>query len=112
MRCARGLVLAACLLVTGEVVRVVDGDTFDMRAQVWLNVTVTERVRVLGVDAKEAREPGGAEATAFARAWLEKGPVRVRACGRDSFGRVLGIVTNASGETLADALKAAGHAKP
>ena len=113
-RCLIAALLLACFTATVEVTNVVDGDTFDARVPVWLHVTVTERIRVLDVDAKERREPGGVEATAFTRRWLATAPqpITVRACRRDSFGRVLGRVGDAAGGSLAEALRAAGHAKP
>ena len=45
--------------------------------------------------------------------WLaEKKGVTVTTCKRDSFGRILGVVKDETGTTLAQALKDAGIAKP
>jgi micrococcal nuclease len=87
--------------------RVIDGDTFILWS---VNVPPEERVRLLGVDTPELREDKGPEAKAFTEAWLTKGPFRLMACKRDSFGRLLGTLMR-EGETLADALKARGLAK-
>jgi len=57
---------------TAEVLRVVDGDTIDVRDAVRGRL----RIRVLGIDAPETRKPGytvgcwGPEATAFAESTL------------------------------------------
>lgn len=41
--------------VSAVVERVVDGDTVDVRAHIWLGQTLTVRVRIDGVDAPETR---------------------------------------------------------
>jgi|FLYL01.1.fsa_nt_gi endonuclease YncB( thermonuclease family) len=112
-----GIVLAQKACATARVtriVRVVDGDTFDAEVAVrWLQITLTvrERVRVLGVDAWELRDgERGQSARAFTARWLADAEgVSIRACDRDSFGRVLAEVTNARGERLAEALITGGH---
>ena len=38
-----------------QVVRIVDGDTFDARVNVWPGVEITTRVRLRGIDAPEVR---------------------------------------------------------
>jgi len=55
-------------------------------------------------------QPKGPEAKAFSEAWLTRGPFQVQSCRRDSFGRVLGNVVR-NGQSLADALRAAGYQK-
>jgi endonuclease YncB( thermonuclease family) len=100
-----------CFTLSASVVRVIDGDTFVATGPAWHGVTVTETVRVLGVDTPEVTGPtaaAGLAAKAFAAAWLGAGPVTVATCKRDSFGRALGVVTK-GGVTLADALIQAGH---
>ena len=39
--------------VSADVVRVIDGDTFEANAQIWLGETIAVRVRVAGIDAPE-----------------------------------------------------------
>lgn len=104
----------ACYTATGHVVRVIDGDTFDAELRVWLSVTMHERVRVYGVDTPEmkgATRPAALLELAFAEEWLRRGPFHVRTCARDSFGRLLGIVTR-DGTELATALIGAQHGVP
>ena len=84
--CAVGLALAVSLFlgpstraaevlpgpVAADVVRVIDGDTLDVLARVWLGQTVQVRVRLDGVDAPELRgRCAGERAQAEeVRAWL------------------------------------------
>jgi endonuclease YncB( thermonuclease family) len=79
-----------------EVLRVVDGDTFDARIEVWPSVLVEIRVRLKGVDTPEtlkarcrAERDLGERATAYARAQLSGRPVSVRDLSRDKYGRTL-----------------------
>jgi endonuclease YncB( thermonuclease family) len=111
----RVLVLLACFTLPAQVVRVVDGDTFDVTMRAWLNVTVNERVRVLNVDAWEMRQALGPQAKRFAVQWLadHAAGLMLTTCERDSFGRILSVVKDGTtGETLADALKSSGNSKP
>lgn len=50
--------------VQATAVTVVDGDTFDARARVWLGQEVSIRVRLLGIDAPELRGACAAERAA------------------------------------------------
>jgi endonuclease YncB( thermonuclease family) len=114
-----GLILAAAVptagathqscLVTqlqpGHVQRVIDGDTFILYH---VGVPAEERVRVLGLDAWELSDPRGAAAKAFTTEWLARAPFRLGSCKRDSFGRLLAIVTRNT-DTLAVDLINAGH---
>jgi micrococcal nuclease len=94
---------AACLwlvLTPGHVQRVIDGDTFVLYS---VGVPAEERVRVLGVNTPELRDTLGPAARAFAVEWLARGSFAVDACRRDSFGRLLAVVSRGS-DTLATAL--------
>ena len=107
--------------VEAEVVRVIDGDTVEVRAFPWLDVAVTTRVRVLGIDtpekgarAKCRAEAGLAErASAAARAALPEGAkVRLSDIQPDKYGgRVVASVEGVDGRDLATALLAAGLAR-
>lgn len=82
-----------------EVIRVVDGDTIDLRIDLGFHMTATLRFRILGLDTPERGEDGWAEATEIAAAWLRAGDgvvtyntprsVRARTYKADSFGRWL-----------------------
>lgn len=104
----RLLVLALCLILTltpGHVRRVVDGDTW---IAYHVGVPPEERIRVLGVDTPERGEPGYDEARLLTGAWLAVDTFTVRACRRDSFGRLLADVSR-NFRMLSDTLIAAGY---
>ncbi len=107
--------------VPALVTAVVDGDTLEVRARIWLGQEIATRVRLAGIDAPEARSecPRERELAAAARAFLADrlvpaepgGPAQVRlhdiANGKYA-GRVLARVESPSGQDLAAALLAAG----
>ena len=105
-----------CFVATGHAVKVVDGDTFDAALRIWSTVTVHERVRVYGVDTPELKgetKDAAVAAAAFTQAWLARGAFDLRTCGRNSFGRVLGVISRSGdGGVLAQDLIAAGHGVP
>jgi len=83
----------------GALVRVVDGDTFKARVQIWFGQEITTSVRVRGFDAPEikgkcAEESKAAqEATKMLREILASGPVTLHNIGPDKFfGRVVASV--------------------
>ncbi len=43
--------------VAAHVSRVIDGDTFEASAAIWLGQAITVRVRIAGIDAPELRAP-------------------------------------------------------
>ena len=102
----------------GEVLRVIDGDTIEIRYLSGGEAVVghIEKVRYLGIDTPETREPGGSEATEFNRARVEGQTVRLVRDGRNrgSFGRLLRhvfVVYQGQEIDLVAALIAAGHVK-
>ena len=103
----------SALLVVSSV-RVIDGDTLTGLITIWPGLAITETIRVLGVDTPEmtgATRAAGEVARWYTTNWLRQaGQVRVWACSRDSFGRLLGSLTNERGEKLADALVESGNA--
>jgi endonuclease YncB( thermonuclease family) len=79
-----------------EVLRVVDGDTFDARVHLWPGLDITTRVRLRGIDAPEMKarcgdERAQAEAARDAlRAILDQGDVGIARVTLDKYGgRVL-----------------------
>ena len=102
----------------GEVLRVIDGDTIEIRYLSGGEAVVghIEKVRYLGIDTPETREPGGSEATEFNRARVEGQTVRLVRDGRNrgSFGRLLRhvfVVYQGQEIDVVAALIAAGHVK-
>lgn len=103
--------------VAADLVGVVDGDTVDVRAHIWLGQTVETRVRLDGIDTPESR--GGCEAETEAAALaaqrladlLGAGPVVLTDIRYGTWaGRVVARVTAPDGTDVADALVAEGLA--
>lgn len=101
-----------------EVLRVVDGDTLDLRLDLGFHLTTALRFRLLGVDTPERGQPGWAEAAEWVRRWLDdrrdqQQEVRVITHKADSFGRWLATVyTPTLGGTMNLSLVASGLAVP
>lgn len=107
-----------------EVVRVVDGDTYDLRIHVWEDIVLEKRIRLLGVDTPELRPRSGSDfereaekvrakaATEFVRSTFDGAEI-IRfqyAWDSDNFGRALGTVL-VDGCDIRDLLRDAGHLK-
>jgi len=104
--------------VRAEVTRVVDGDTFEANAAIWLGQSIEIRVRIAGVDAPElhARCDAERDMALAAKDWLsrriEGGDVRLSAVRYDKYGgRVDATVHDGKGD-VGEALIAAGLARP
>jgi len=102
----------------GQVLRILDGDTIEIRYLSGGEAVVghIEKVRYLGIDTPETDEPGGAEATEFNRVRVEGQTVRLVRDGRnrDNFGRLLRhvfVVYQGQEIDVVAALIAAGHVK-
>jgi endonuclease YncB( thermonuclease family) len=110
--------------VPARVMSVLDGDTIEVRARIWLGQEVRARVRLAGIDAPEL--DGGcmrerdlaAEARAFlvsrlTPAGAEPAEISLRDIRYGKFaGRVLARVEAPDGEDLGHSLLAAGLARP
>ncbi len=108
-----------------EVLRVIDGDTVDLRISLGFGLEAAFRFRLAGVDAPETYGAGasaaGRQAAEFVANWLadrdgqlvvrtHKGHPSTVGIGTGAFGRWLADVVDGDGASLADALRAAGHA--
>lgn len=94
---------AACLTIDvppGALVNQPDGDTFHVFA---LQPGGVFKIRVEGVNTPERHQPGWAEAKAFTKGWLAKGPFRLTTCGKPTIDRIVGKVDR-NGRTLAQDL--------
>ena len=75
-----------------EVLRVLDGDTFEARVHIWPGMDITTRVRLRGIDAPEmsarcADERSKAEAARNAlQRMLNEGSVAISRIGQDKYG--------------------------
>jgi micrococcal nuclease len=101
------------------VTRVIDGDTIEVRAQIWLEQEILVRVRLAGVDAPEmtARCEPTRTTAQEARALVVREVEGARVIlthihGGKYFGRVIGRVQTPKGEDLSTLLLNAGLAIP
>ena len=98
-----------------EVLRVVDGDTFEARVHLWPGLDITTRVRLRGVDAPELKARCGderikAEAARDAlRAILDQGEVGISRVALDKYGgRVVADASTGATPDVSAALLGAG----
>ena len=73
--------------LSGEVVRVADGDTFTLLVD-----GQQQRVRLHGIDCPERGQPYSRVATQFTKDLLASGKVEVAQMDTDQYGRIVGIV--------------------
>jgi endonuclease YncB( thermonuclease family) len=101
-----------------EVLRVLDGDTFEARVRVWPGIEITTKVRLRSIDAPELRarcpdERSKAEASRDAlRVLLAEGDVMVTRVGLDKYGgRVLADAATRATPDIGSAMLAKGLAR-
>ncbi len=106
------------LIYPAEVVRVIDGDTFEARVRVWPGLDVDTHVRLRGIDAAElharcADELAKAQAARVAlQALLDRGGVTVARVGVDKYGgRVDAVVATRATADVSAAMLAGGFAR-
>lgn len=100
------------------ILKIHDADTFFAEVDLGFHVAKEMWLRLAGVDAPELSTPEGREALQFAQEWFAGSRAVVITTERDrsgserqTFGRYVAHVHNAIGESLAEALVAAGHGK-
>ena len=108
-------------LYNAEVVKVVDGDTFDIVIDLGFDVLKKGRVRLYGVNTPESRTSNieekkmGLAAKEFTDQWLTAANHKVKIetiiDKNEKYGRVLAKVWNEAGECLNDAIIASGLAR-
>lgn len=106
--------------IPAEPIAVVDGDTVEVRAQIWPGHSVRTRVRLRGVDAPEIFRPAcpaeralGEAAARFVEAWTREETLMLREVSLGSFaGRVVARIGRGDGGDLSDALIAGGLGAP
>jgi micrococcal nuclease len=93
-----------------ELVRVIDGDTFECLIDMGLRIYVKKKIRVYGINCPEMKglsKPEGQRAKKFAQEWFKNNlefTVRTVNDGlEDSFGRLIAVVESSTG-TLEQAL--------
>jgi endonuclease YncB( thermonuclease family) len=109
---------APSLSYPAQVLRVIDGDTFEARVNLWPGLDVTTRVRLRGIDAPEMKarcsdERVRAEAARDAlRVLLDQGEVGIAHVTLDKYGgRVVADASTAATPDVSAALLDAGHAR-
>ena len=106
------------LAYPAEVLRVIDGDTFEARVHVWLGVDVNTKIRLRNIDAPElharcADEAAKAQAARTAlETMLAAGPVTVSRVGIDKYGgRVDALAATHDTPDISAALLTGGFAR-
>lgn len=110
--------LNAQLTYPAEVIRVIDGDTFEARVRVWPGLEVNTKVRLRNIDAPELHARCGEElakaqaARAALDAMLAAGGVTVSRIGIDKYGgRVDALVATRDTADVSTALLNGGWAR-
>ena len=105
--------------VTAEVIRVLDGDTFDVRAQIWVGHFIETRVRINGIDTPEMRskcldekDKANAAKQALEKMVLQQTVYLIDIENGKYAGRVLAKAQTMDGTDLADAMIKNGYARP
>lgn len=101
-----------------EVIRAIDGDTFEARVHLWPGLDMTTRVRLRGIDAPELKA-GCAQELEMARSasealdvLLAEGGVTIFNIGPDKYnGRVVADAATAQTPNVSAALLAGGYAR-
>lgn len=95
------------------VLKVVDGDTVDLKVDLGFRVSLDIRTRIRGINAPESWEAGGKEATEALRGFIMGKPVAVTTAKdpTDKYGRWLADIVF-DGQDVGAWLLANGHAKP
>ncbi|ORT58229.1 thermonuclease family protein [Streptomyces sp. CB03238] len=105
-----------------KIVEIVDGDTVDTELDLGFDVVTRQRIRLYGINAPEKNTQAGRDARQFVVDWVRQHTPAITlhtvqtakgSDAREKYGRYLGTLTAASaGDSLNDALIAAGLAKP
>ena len=101
-----------------EVLRVIDGDTFEARVHLWPGLDITTKVRLRGIDAPELSARGRDEsiraeaARAALRSMLSQGGVTILRVAPDKYGgRVVADAVARGTPDISAALLQGGHAR-
>jgi endonuclease YncB( thermonuclease family) len=104
--------------LAADVLRVIDGDTFEARVHVWPGIDITTKVRLRGIDAPEMKahcrdEAVKAEAAKLAlQSLLSRGDVSIARITLDKYGgRVVADAITRATPDISAAMLEAGHAR-
>jgi len=105
--------------VSARVLRVIDGDTLDVRVQVWLGQHIQTRVRLMGVDTPELRGKCNEEkvlaekAKAFLSKQISNRPFLLKNIHYGKYaGRILADIELKNGKDLSELIIHHGLARP
>ena len=104
--------------VAAQVIRAVDGDTLEVNATIWLDLVLTTRVRIRGIDAPEVhgkclRERELATAATVKLGQVAAGEVRLSNIEYDKYGgRVIADVADTAGNDVGAQLRKLGIVRP
>lgn len=93
-------------IITGRVIRVHDGDTFNIRDAEGREL----KVRLFGIDAPEIGQAHGRESGDYLRRLINGKDVRIESQGFDQYDRLLGLIQWGDGRSLNYEMVAAGQA--
>lgn len=101
-----------------DVLRTIDGDTFEAKVHLWPGLDMMTRVRLRGIDAPELKAGCGEEwrmaqaASDALRKLLAEGGVTIFNIGPDKYsGRVVADAATPQTPNVSEALLASGHAR-
>jgi micrococcal nuclease len=110
--------IAQGLQIPVDILRVIDGDTLEVRARLWPDLAMTTRLRLRGIDAPEQRGSCDRErllaetATRRVESYVASGNWLVTDVSRDKFGgRMVGRLVSTSGFDIGDRLLNEGLAR-
>lgn len=103
------LQLATCRQAA-TLLRVIDGDTYVLRAEVGFDVLARVTIRLADLDAPERNTPEGRKAAAAVEALLKTGQITIVATGDRTFARWVAHVY-VDGQSVAAWLREHGHEK-
>ena len=101
-----------------EIIRVIDGDTIVVSIDLGFNLSLTQPVRIKGINSPEMRSSNPQEkvlalaAKTFVEGWLQGKALLITTTKDDKYGRILGdIICSKTKENLSDVMITTGHAK-
>lgn len=96
-----------------EVLRIVDGDTVELRLDLGFDIELHDNARLWGINAPERYQPEGPAATEYLRSMIPPGSevyVERVGDGRDKYGRLLLRIFDRDCRDVNQAMVDAGHA--
>ena len=100
-----------------QVLRVIDGDTIVVNIDLGFNLSLTETIRIKGIDAPETRtidykeKVRGIASKAFAATWFQGKQLLIKTTKDDKYGRMLGdFICVETGDVFSEVMLTANHA--